>query len=199
MATKCFLIEPTDRRRQALRRFTYSNEAKCPSNPGGHDAETPIEDGPVRLNADGLEPEPPAPDHFDPRWPTHCSCGYAFQESDQWQLFTKRIYRRSDTGEETTLWDCQPGAMWWAPWMASYAKGPDGRCLVVKLPNGRDWLVDSRASNCGLPNDNEHKCWVRHGEPPNVTVDKNGKTCSAGAGSIQAGDYHGFLHDGYLT
>lgn len=46
-----------------------------------------------------------------------------------------------------------------------------------------------------------HKCWVRHGDPraSNVTVDKNGDTCSAGAGSILAGDYHGFLQAGVLT
>ncbi len=30
-------------------------------------------------------------------------------------------------------------------------------------------------------------------------VDKNGLTCAAGAGSIQAGDYHGFLRDGEFT
>jgi hypothetical protein len=59
-------------------------------------------------------------------------------------------------------------------------------------------MIDSRASNCTLPNDREHKCWIRHGTPPDLTVDKNGKTCAAGAGSIQLGNYHGFLRNGHL-
>lgn len=44
-----------------------------------------------------------------------------------------------------------------------------------------------------------HKCWVRHGEAPDIHVDKSGVTCGAGAGSIMAGSYHGFLHNGHLT
>jgi hypothetical protein len=40
---------------------------------------------------------------------------------------------------------------------------------------------------------------VRHGEAPNITVDKNGVTCGAGAGSIQCGSYHGFLRNGELV
>jgi len=57
-------------------------------------------------------------------------------------------------------------------------------------------MIDSRASNCTLPDDNVHKCWVRHGEAPNFTVDKNGATCAAGAGSIQTSNWHGFLRNG---
>lgn len=53
--------------------------------------------------------------------------------------------------------------------------------------------------NCTMPYDYEHRCWVRHGEPPAITVDKQGHTCAAGAGSIQCGSYHGFLEDGALT
>lgn len=122
-------------------------------------------------------------------------------------------YHRPDTGEVfDRLGDCPPGAMWDAHWMVKgdgyaadggYVLGglheQDGRFLVVRLPNGRDWCIDSRASNCTLPQDNVHRCWVRHGEPPNLTVDKNGVTCAAGAGSIQAGDYHGFLRGGRLV
>ena len=71
-----------------------------------------------------------------------------------------------------------------------------GEHLYAVLPNGRYWDIDSRASNCGRPDDRTHRCWVRHGEPPNVTVDKQGDTCTAGAGSILADDYHGFLRAG---
>lgn len=74
-----------------------------------------------------------------------------------------------------------------------------GEHLHVVCPNGRHWDIDGRASNCTLPQDRTHRCWVRHGDPPQITVDKSGQTCSAGAGSIQIGDYHGFLQDGNLT
>ena len=71
--------------------------------------------------------------------------------------------------------------------------------LLVVCPSGQSWDIDSRASNCTMPDDRTHRCWVRHGEPPNLTVDKAGKTCAAGAGSIIAGSYHGFLRNGELT
>ena len=67
------------------------------------------------------------------------------------------------------------------------------------LPNGVPWDIDSRASNCAKKQDRLHRCWVRIGEPPNVTVQKGGNTCPAGAGSIAAADYHGFLRSGVLT
>ena len=75
----------------------------------------------------------------------------------------------------------------------------DGRHLHVVLPNGNDWDIDSRASNCDQPDERTHRCWTRTGEPPNVTVGKSGRTCGAGAGSILSGDYHGFLRDGQLV
>lgn len=111
------------------------------------------------------------------------------------------VYRRTDTGEERALreWQSVPGGMYFAPWMSDYKDwvGTDGRSLIVITPGGA-WNVDSRASNCTLPSDTEHKCWVRHGEAPEITVDKNGKTCGAGAGSIAQKNYHGFLRNGYL-
>lgn len=83
------------------------------------------------------------------------------------------------------------------------ARGPsytfaDGEHLTVMTPGGV-WVIDSRASNCTMPYDYNHRCWVRHGEPPEITVDKAGTTCAAGAGSIQCGSYHGFLQNGSLT
>lgn len=76
----------------------------------------------------------------------------------------------------------------------------DGEHLFVQLPCGRGWNVDSRASNCTLPSDREHRCWVKHGTIADGTihVDKAGRTCSAGGGSIAAENYHGFLHNGML-
>lgn len=99
--------------------------------------------------------------------------------------------------EEYASKDLPIGSMYFTDY-DYYHKGEDGRTLWVKLPNGDMWCVDSRASNCTKPEDTEHRCWVRHGEAPNITVDKVGNTCSAGAGSIQSGSYHGFLRNGYL-
>jgi hypothetical protein len=131
------------------------------------------------------------------------------------------LYRRSDTGEVAPFLNNPPhpipvGAMWWCTWLtrlgykrseeypdeaakpSRYFPDAKGRILAVMTPGGT-WIIDSRASNCTKPTDNKHRCWVRHGEPPNVTVDKNGETCEAGAGSIIAGSYHGFLRSGELT
>jgi len=118
------------------------------------------------------------------------------------------IYRRVDTGEEFEFHGKQVpvGAIWRATWFEEFFDketknqwcGTDGKCYVVMTPEG-EWIIDSRASNCTRKDDNDHKCWCRHGEAPNFTVNKVGNTCSAGAGSIQIGNYHGFLINGELT
>jgi hypothetical protein len=214
----CFLLEPTDRAEVGLRRYSPSSgkpENPCPREGGKwgyHGALAVLADAPIAWSADrpaghshwfndddtrfGV-PDFAYPGHDDPRWPASCECGYEFTAGDAWQEWVDRLYRRADNGGLVRLGDAPDGAMWdarWYPW-----KGPDGRCLVVKCPGGSDWVIDSRASNCTMPDDSEHRCWVRHGEPPAITVDKDGLTCQAGGGSIQAGDYHGFLRGGVFT
>lgn len=97
----------------------------------------------------------------------------------------------------------QPGDMFYVPHWGEWCPGGwtncDGQHLHAILPNGLGWDIDGRASNCTLPDDTTHRCWVRDGTPPNVTAGKAGHTCSAGAGSILSGDYHGFLRGGVLT
>lgn len=97
----------------------------------------------------------------------------------------------------------EPGCLFWVDHYGELCherwEGCAGPHLHAILPNGRGWDIDSRANNCGSPDDRRHRCWIRHGEPPAVTVDKAGRTCSAGAGSIAAGDYHGFLQGGVFT
>lgn len=114
-----------------------------------------------------------------------------------------RRWRRTDTGEVfLQLGDAPVGAIWDAYWMrdAGFSRtGPDGKYLVCRLPDGSDWCIDSRASNCTLPDDDAHRCWARHGEAPHLTVDKDGLTCHAGAGSIQVRTWHGFLRNGELV
>ena len=144
---------------------------------------------------------PPETPHDAPGWPAFCElgCGYEFTEADHWQDIQDQLYQRAP-GEFYTLRDAPPGAMWDAWWMPDNWRGPDGIALMVKCPNGCDWHVDGQASNCTRKGE-PHACWVRHGDPrqANITVDKNGDTCAAGAGSILAGDYHGFLQAGILT
>lgn len=81
----------------------------------------------------------------------------------------------------------------------------DGRHLMVMLPDKprpHRWSPDWRASNCGSPSDREHRCWVRHGDPAKgeaLHVDKAGRTCNAGAGSIGFQGWHGFVDRGFVT
>lgn len=222
MGLKTFLIEPTGRALVYLRRYTRSgdgwtcaegwHQAKVAIEPGRTEPDPTYErEGIVRLagylRPDGTPTSGASGDewpHDDPRWPAHCEkgCGYAFTDADTWQLHWNAEY----SGGEWTgaLNEAPPGAMWNADWMGEHARGADGRCLVAKLPNGWEWMIDAPASNCTLKDDSAHRCWVRHGTPPVLTVDKAAgtadasapTTCAAGAGSIQGGDWHGFLRGG---
>lgn len=120
------------------------------------------------------------------------------------QPHLKPIYRRMDTGAElqTYPWNFPIGAMWiemHKPGECLYWDNCDGLHVHIRVPGGLYWDVDSRASNCTKKEDKLHRCWVRHGIIPNLTVDKAGLTCSAGAGSIQTENWHGFLRGGILT
>jgi len=205
---RCFWIEPTDQVELSLRRYARGDE-KCPtSGYGYHNAEAvlerlsiaelagrgwPMSEGRAVHGVDTIPKK-------DPRWPAKCACGYVFAEPDAWQCNPSTLYRRADTGELMLLAKAPPGAIWRAPWFEDHPawRGPDGRTLVCRCPDGHDWIIDSHASNCTLPDDHAHKCWVRHGEPPDLTVDKNGATCAAGGGSIQTSKWHGFLRNGWL-
>lgn len=200
-ATQTFWLEPTGEQNVGLRRYVASHTGAWACEEGWHAALVITGTKPIVLDEEGRMPVQPKVSHDDPNWPTHCEqgCGYVFTDDDHWQEWGDQLYRRTDTGELTTLRDAPPGACWDASWMP-FHRGPDGICLMVKCPNGRDWAVDSEASNCTRKGE-PHQCWVRHGDPRErkVTVDKNGDTCAAGAGSILAGDYHGFLQAGILT
>jgi hypothetical protein len=133
------------------------------------------------------------------------------------EMLDDTSYRSAETGETWPgLYDLPPGAMFWWTFATSEVSdwhpynGPEGKCLAVMLPSRNVWLIDSDAKNCTDKEDFQrggHKCWIRHGAPPLVTVDKRAgvegasaeKTCGAGAGSIQSGEYHGFLRGGFLV
>jgi hypothetical protein len=123
-------------------------------------------------------------------WPDLCDhCGQPFEGEKQ--VFNQPLY-------DTPSGLLEPGAMFWSYWPPEdwdwdNQKGPS---LHVICPNGVEWNIDGRANNCTMKDDRKHRCWIRTGEPPFITVGKNGFTCNAGAGSIQAGDYHGYLVNG---
>lgn len=204
MPTRCFWVEDASFERVSLRRFAGKSHGDC-SIHGFHTAQAFVVERGGRSCSSLIMPEHATrvSGEYGIEWPTLCDCGYQFGPEEEHQVFTERLYVRPETGERMPLADFPPGAMWDAEWMGEYYKGPDGRAITVRLPNGRDWLIDSRASNCGLPDDHVHQCWVRHGEPPDITVNKDGNTCEAGAGSIwsrqgEPDDWHGFLTGGVL-
>jgi len=73
-----------------------------------------------------------------------------------------------------------------------------GRHLEVQLPTGQWWDIDGRAVNCSAPHDRKHRCWIRYGELPFITINKDGLTCDAGGGSIlvRYPNWHGRLQNG---
>jgi hypothetical protein len=199
---KCFLLVPNGVEVRSLRRYASLPEGQqCPLNPGKYSYHNShVQVGVCRCDGDKWRLGPR--DKYDAMWPTHCECGFEYTDSNSnKQLFTDEVYVSVDRpGEEFSIKAAPVGAMWEVPWYHDLKDmcGPDGMAYIVVTPGGQ-WHIDGRASNCGSPLDSIHKCWVRHGTAPNLTVDKNGLTCSAGAGSIQAGDYHGFLKNGHLV
>lgn len=209
MNVPCFWIEPTGQFLRFLRVFSTHHD--CGAGAGAYcDARHFV------AVVDGAESvsnivQHDVAEYHDPRWPKACArCGRDFHvKRSQRQLFHEREMRvvrampgaaravgaTCHVGEGAAI----AGAMWDATWYGKHWQGPDGLHLVVMLPNGHEWAIDSRANNCTMPNETTHRCWVRHGVPPNVTVDKRGNTCQAGSGSILSGDFHGFLRAGALV
>ncbi len=211
-----FLLTEVPCKRIELRRYSY-DECPCPGPYGNyHNADVILGeiDAPVVDSTYGVMETDDAPEvaNDDPRWPTRCDyCPYVFQAKDLRQVNDRRLYGGAPDGKLYDLLSAPVGAMWYAGWYHApatatershcpYWDNCDGRHLIVRLPpDGHDWDVDSRCSNCGSPTDRLHRCWVRHGEPPSIHVDKQGVTCAAGAGSIQTPRWHGFLHRGILS
>lgn len=144
------------------------------------------------------------------RWPTVCDhCGAPVPKDAppqrlgengvkvHHQVFTERLY-------DTASGKPERGDIYAIDWHRGsecpYWDNCDGVHLYVILPDGGHWDINSRASNCDKKDERTHRCWVKHGTPPNLTVDKNGHTCGAGAGSIMSlSGWHGFLRDGVFA
>jgi hypothetical protein len=203
---QCFLLEKTGRVEVMLRRYRSPStfpDTSCPTGYGYHNASFPIGDETEVCDEQGSiqNGRMDIPAHDDTRWPTTCPCGYIFEEEDNWQRTAYPLYRRTDTGEEMVLKDLPVGAMYYAEWLDDVFCPQNEHCLVVQTPGG-EWIIDSQSSNCSMKDDfrqERHHCWIQHGYPPNVTVDKQGVSCSAGGGSIECNNYHGFLRNGCLV
>lgn len=175
----CFWIDPHDSVEVSLRR--YASGSKCGGSAGIHDASVTIEIRNDLLPQDTLYSEHRDADEAereDSRWPAECGCGYAFAPEDAWQRNIARRYVRRDTGAVFTMNAAPPGAMWDATWWP--LDTPDGRVLVVRLPDGIDWMIDGPATN--------GRGWTRSGTPPAITARP----------SILTTGYHGWLTDGVL-
>lgn len=199
---KTFLLEPTNVCWASLRRYSREEGKLCANTDREyHNADFKLGEMPVSESSSVPWDQFPK---TDPRWPTKCdACDYVFKDSDNWQLFQDRIWIRKDTGEKHGLRNPPIGAVYRATWHEPNIDcGPGQQAWICVVPgkNGPHfWHIDGRASNCTMPQDKAHRCWVRHGVAPDFHVDKNGLTCQAGAGSIQTSGWHGFLHNGYLV
>lgn len=180
MAWKCFLVE--HRGEMVVRLTRLAMNRYCPHDQTGLRfcrTEVPVgrapalwdekEDGYRFHRSPDLEPW-----LLDYRWPTHCTCGYEFVDSDARQMNHELIYVGLD-GREYEMHRMPIGAMFENGWDR---KGPDGKSMTVVLPPGRPydfWNIDGRATGGGY--------WTRTGAPPDLTV----------IPSIKSGAYHGFL------
>lgn len=194
---KTVYLAPSGRYRHSLRR--YSSEDACKGNAAVYcNAEATLGDI-DKAAKDAASTNVP---HSHVLWPQCCAaCGKAFKESDHWQVNFHNLYRTKD-GREMTIREAPVGGYWDATWLHGQKDwcGVDGRCIVMRMPGDRDWMIDGTANNCTMPADKVHKCWCRHGsiEEETLHVDKIGNTCAAGAGSIALPNWHGFLRNGYL-
>lgn len=131
-------------------------------------------------------------DYEEGQWPIKCDqCDAVPPPEAQRQVFNARLYN-TDSGKP------EPGDLWYIDWGNHYWDNDTDPHLMAKVPTGEEWDIDSRASNCGSPDDRTHRCWTKSGNPEDgtITVGKGGHTCSAGAGSIQTKNWHGYLRNG---
>jgi len=196
---ECFVIQRTAMVRLSLRRTFVADVPGRPaqncsvSEYGYHQARFEIGEEPrsAHVDEEGRLWARFVTEKDDPRWPKSCACGYVFKYEDPWHRDVWEIYEgcsKPSTEEQPwradwrgVLHDAPAGAMWDADWLGKFAMGPDALHLMIKLPDGNEWLVDGPANDGGK--------WSRTGEWPKVTATP----------SILTRTYHGWLTDGHLV
>ena len=209
--TQCFLVEQT-----GARKITSSTAwGTCAKDPWAAYGK-PQHRATVTTFEGSKEDADRAYNDRERRWePFHAVCKHCGEDGGVRMPESTGMHPmwvRRDTGEiKDHVRDFGVGALYYADWEHSDRTDTEGRLLwgfdwdnlyeppLHVITPGGEWNIDARASNCTMKNDRFHRCWVRHGLPPDVHVDKIGFTCGAGAGSIICGGYHGFLHNGKLT
>lgn len=211
MAVQCYMLDRLNYVVPKLNTYTWTSEARCPNQENaGHWASVSLDRlyDEVKYGYSITRDDSELLHDPQTRWPVICE--YCNAPIDplfaHHQVHHERIWVRRDTQEEIFLHDAPAGAMWFAPWFDDTWKPQLDHVLCVRTPGRQaEWIVDSQASNCTLPDDKhmeQHHCWVISGttaDLPNITVGKGGPTCSAGAGSVQTHSWHGFLRDGWLV
>ena len=204
MTWKCFVALQTQSARQTLRRYHSGEDLPCTGSHSFHNAQVRI-----GLLFPWVSPRVGGTQehsHEDPRWPTHCSCGYQFTDKDSWQYKLDRIFTRDDHSGEFTLFDLPIGAIIEVPWMlegylpptaADIAAGK--RLGLLSVHYWRDWYTKRVpltvqcpgrvAGWCVDQKSNNGDGWGVTGTAPLLTASP----------SIRMADYHGFLRDGVLT
>lgn len=181
MPWKMFVATETDFACQGLRRYSSN---KCSGGEMSyHNAEVVINPKLSVIGTD-LVTRTDLEDEFqgDPRWPSHCRCGYKFHPEDHWQVNVNRLYE-GDEREPFALREAPIGATWHAEWLdhPMYV-GPDGKAWCVMLPGDSEWVIYGRSVN--------GKGWDITGEIPNITVSPS---------IHRIGQYHGFIKKGIIS
>jgi len=196
---RCFWMTPLDRVRVSLRRFTFglSNptvpDDPCPARGGvdGHESGfVVIEANDARVRwiddqADGTHRMRDLLAPIDERWPLACvHCREELPPTACRQIWPDVLFSGAPDERLYTRRDMPPGAMYDADEYHAFTEwcGPDGRSIVVVLPDGTSWQVDA-------PPAKGDTGWTRTGEPPLLTVRP----------SVQTPTYHGYLIEGVLS
>lgn len=196
MSWDCFMIRQTGR---ALHLIAHTRAAWCPAAPEGHCiAFALIGEADLVLSERQSIPELPIA-RDDGRIPARCAtCGERLGPDARATIRQEPIYVADDgrrfsvrpswarygvAAADAGLPPAPAGAMWVADWVepGDGWTGPDGLCLMLRLPDGHDWMIDGPARSGGG--------WTRTGTPPQITARP----------SIASPRYHGWLTDGVLS
>jgi hypothetical protein len=199
---KCWWAEPTDLCWRKLR-VVEGETGSCPDSPWGHHYESIRLAGEHELNWTERDDYGRSYLGYFPKptrgWPKKCRfCGTPFGREQSRYTDVDRLYLNAD-GTFVTLRGPNgeggrgPAGMLthsdWRPFGHQDDRYGDGINLVAVCPNGSIWHVDGPAYHDGRRTPN---AWTRTGDP------RHPETLNVSP-SIVAGDYHGFLQNGYFT